>query len=125
RAPTALALTEKAMNKDDVLTANADSLFYVFGGAFTGAPTDGLKETVLIKSSKNSQLVDPMSAQFGGEQIIKDFVSSNTEYALAVRLAGKFKTAFPEGKPKAPDAKPEEPKPEGDNDDEKKPEAAA
>jgi ABC-type uncharacterized transport system involved in gliding motility auxiliary subunit len=57
-----------------------------------------------------------MSAQFGGEQIIKDFASSNTEQALAVRLAGKFKTAFPDGKPKA--ATTEEKK------DEKKPEPA-
>lgn len=117
RAPTALALTEKAMNKDDVLTAETDSVFYVFGGAFSGTPAEGLKQTVLIHSSPNSQLVDPMSAQFGGEQIIKDFSKSGTEYALAVRLTGKFKTAFPEGKPKPaeppkPDEKPEEKKPE-------------
>jgi ABC-type uncharacterized transport system involved in gliding motility auxiliary subunit len=112
RAPTALALNEKAVNKDDVLTGNIDSLFYVFGGAFSGTPGDGLKETVLIKSSKNSQLVDPMSAQFGGEQIIKSFNASGTEYALAIRLTGKFKTAFPEGKPKPPETKTDEKKPE-------------
>lgn len=112
RAPTALALNEKAVNKDDVLTGNIDSLFYVFGGAFSGTPGDGLKETVLIKSSKNSQLVDPMSAQFGGEQIIKSFNASGTEYALAIRLTGKFKTAFPEGKPKPPEMKTDEKKPD-------------
>jgi ABC-type uncharacterized transport system involved in gliding motility auxiliary subunit len=121
RAPTALALTEAAMNKDDVLTANADNLFYVFGGAFTGTPAEGLKQTVLIKSSLNSQLVDPMAAQFGGEQIISDFVSSNTEQALAVRLTGKFKTAFPEGKPKAATPPPAE----GEKTEEKKPDAPA
>jgi len=114
RAPTALALNEKAMNKDDIITADMDSLFYVFGGAFSGTPVEGLKETVLVKSSKNSQLVDPMMAQFGGEQIIKDFNASGTEYALAVRLSGKFKTAFPEGKPKAAEAKPDEAKPPGE-----------
>jgi len=121
RAPTALALTEKAMNKDDVLTANTDSLFYVFGGAFTGTPVEGLKQTVLIHSSPNSQLVDPMSAQFGGEQIIKDFARSGTEYALALRLTGKFKTAFPEGKPKAAEA----PKPDEEKPEDKKPDAPA
>jgi ABC-type uncharacterized transport system involved in gliding motility auxiliary subunit len=56
----------------------------------------------------------------GGEQTIKDFKASNTEYNLAVRLSGKFKTAFPEGKPKAPEPKPEDGKPE-----EKKPDAPA
>ncbi len=108
RAPAVLALNEKAVNKDDVLTADADNLLMVFAGAFFGTPVEGLKETVLIKSSKNSQLVEPMMAQMGGEQIIKDFSPSGTEYALAIRLAGKFKTAFPEGKPKAPETKPEE-----------------
>jgi ABC-type uncharacterized transport system involved in gliding motility auxiliary subunit len=75
----------------------------------------------MIKSSTNSQLIDPMSAQMGGEQLITDFKASGTEYALAVRLEGKFKTAFPEGKPKAPEPKPEDGKPP----EEKKPDAPA
>lgn len=116
RAPAVLQLTEKAVNKDDVLTGDADNLLMVFAGAFSGTPAAGLTQTVLIKSSKNSQLVDPMTAQMGGEEVIKTFAPSGTEYSLAVRLAGKFKTAFPEGKPKAPEAKPadgqEPPKPE-------------
>ncbi|MEY3112309.1 MAG: hypothetical protein RIT23_1440, partial [Actinomycetota bacterium] len=53
-----------------------------------------LKQTVLIKSSKDSQFVDPMMAQMNGEQIIKDFSASGTEQILALRLTGKFKTAF-------------------------------
>jgi ABC-type uncharacterized transport system involved in gliding motility auxiliary subunit len=118
RQPAVLALNEKAINKDDIITADANNLFFIFAGAFSGTPAEGLKQTVLIHSSKNSQLVDPMSAQFGGEKIAGDFVASNTEMPLAVRLTGKFKTAFPEGKPKAPEtppapgAKPEEKKPE-------------
>ncbi|RFC41938.1 MAG: auxiliary component [Verrucomicrobia bacterium] len=101
RQPAVLALNEKASNRDDVVSADANNLFMVFAGVFSGTPVEGLKQTVLLHSSKNSQLVDPMSAQFGGEKIIKDFAASNTEHPLAVRLSGKFKTAFPEGKPKA------------------------
>ena len=116
REPAALQLTEKAVNKDDVLTAKADNLFMVFAGAFSGKPADGLQQTVLINSSGNSQLIDPMMAQMGGEQVIKDFKASGTEFPLAVRLTGKFKTAFPEGKPKVPEPPPDPAKP-----DEKKP----
>jgi ABC-type uncharacterized transport system involved in gliding motility auxiliary subunit len=112
RAPTVLMLTEKAVSKDDVLTADIDNLVFVFAGAFSGTPVDGLKQTVLIKSSINSQLVDPMMAQMSGEELLKNFQASGTEYPLAVRLTGKFKTAFPDGKPKAPDAKPDEKKPD-------------
>jgi ABC-type uncharacterized transport system involved in gliding motility auxiliary subunit len=36
---------------------------------------------------------------------MKDFKPSGTEYALAIRLTGKFKTAFPDGQPKDKDAK--------------------
>lgn len=118
RQPAVLALTDAAINRDDVITASADNLFFAFAGTITGTPVAGLKETVLLHSSKNSQLLDAMGAQFGGEKTIQDFVPSQTEYALAVRLTGKFKTAFPEGKPKAaeptpaPGEKPEEKKPE-------------
>ncbi len=42
-----------------------------------------------------------MTASIGGEQIVKDFKPDNINYALAVRLTGKFKTAFPDGPPKA------------------------
>jgi ABC-type uncharacterized transport system involved in gliding motility auxiliary subunit len=120
RVPGVLALTENAVNKEDVLTVNADNLYLVFAGAFTGTPVDGLKETVLMKSSKDSELIDPMMAQMNGEEILKDFKPSGTEYTLALRLTGKFKTAFPEGKPKAAPAAPDESKPE-----EKKPETPA
>jgi ABC-type uncharacterized transport system involved in gliding motility auxiliary subunit len=96
-----LALNEKATNRDDIVSSDANNLFFVFAGAFSGTPVEGLKQTILLHSSKNSQLVDPMSAQFGGERIIKDFTSSNTEHPLALRLTGKFKTAFPGGKPGA------------------------
>jgi len=58
-----------------------------------------LKETVLLKSTKDSQLVDGFMANLAGENIIKEFKPSGTEYALAIRLTGKFKTAFPDGKP--------------------------
>ena len=82
-----------------------------FAGAFTGKAADGLKETVLLKTSPKSQLVDGVIASIGGENIIKDFKPSNTNYALAVRLTGKFKTAFPAGKPKKADDKDSKDKP--------------
>jgi gliding motility-associatede transport system auxiliary component len=74
-----------------------------FAGAFTGKPVEGLSETVLMKTSSYSQLVDSFAATAQGEAAVKGFQPSGTEYALAVRLTGKFKTAFPDGKPKAED----------------------
>lgn len=101
RQPAVLALNEKATNREDIVSAESNNLIFAFAGAFSGTPAEGLKQTILVHSSKNSQLAEPMSAQSGGEKLVKDFVSANTEHTLALRLTGKFKTAFPDGKPKA------------------------
>jgi ABC-type uncharacterized transport system involved in gliding motility auxiliary subunit len=99
--PTVLVLNKQGIDNDDIVTSQIDNLVMLFPGAFTGKVADGLKETVLLHTSPESELVDGMTASIGAEQIIKDFKPSNIDYALAVRLTGKFKTAFPDGPPKA------------------------
>jgi ABC-type uncharacterized transport system involved in gliding motility auxiliary subunit len=109
--PTVLLVNKNGVNKDDIVTSQIDNLVLPFAGAFTGKPADGLKETVLIHSSPESELADGVTASIGAEQIIKDFKPSGVDYAMAVRLTGKFKTAFPDGPPKpAKDDKEEPPK---------------
>jgi len=120
-APAVLSLTAAGINKDDVVTSQIDNIWLPFAGAITGTPVPGLKETVLLKSSKESQLVDGFMANLSGENVMKEFKPSGTEYALAVRLTGRFKTAFPNGKPE--DKKDEAPKTDADKKDtDKKPE---
>jgi ABC-type uncharacterized transport system involved in gliding motility auxiliary subunit len=98
-APAILSLTEQAVNTNDVVTSQIDNILMPFAGAFTGTPVEGLKQTVLLNSSPQSQLVEKFMAEFGGESIAKDFKASGKEHALAVRLTGKFKSAFPDGAP--------------------------
>jgi ABC-type uncharacterized transport system involved in gliding motility auxiliary subunit len=98
-APAVLSVSGEGINSDDIVTSQIDNIWLPYAGAFTGTPAQGLKETVLLKSTKDSQLVDGFMANLGGENIIKEFKPSGIQYALAVRLTGKFKTAFPEGKP--------------------------
>lgn len=110
--PAVLSLTREALASDDVVTSQIDNLLLPYAGVFAGTPATGLKQTVLMKSSPNSMLIDKIMAEFGGGAD-RDFKPSGTEYSLAIRLTGKFKTAFPDGKPGA--AKADEP-----NEDEKK-----
>jgi ABC-type uncharacterized transport system involved in gliding motility auxiliary subunit len=98
--PTVLLLNKDGVNDQDVVTSQIDNLVLPFVGAFTGKPAEGLKETVLLHTSKESSLVEGVTASMGAEQIVKDFKPSGVDYALAVRLTGKFKTAFPDGPPK-------------------------
>jgi ABC-type uncharacterized transport system involved in gliding motility auxiliary subunit len=97
--PTVLVVTKSGINSDDVVTSQIDNLVMPFAGAFVGTPASGLKETVLLHSSPESELVDSMTSSMAHEQIVKDFKASETNYALAVRLTGQFKTAFPDGPP--------------------------
>lgn len=98
-APAVLSLTEDSVNTNEVVTSQIDNLLLPFAGVFTGTPVGDLKQTVLLHTSPQSQLVEKFMAQFSGAQIEKDFKASGQEYTLALRLVGKFKTAFPEGKP--------------------------
>jgi ABC-type uncharacterized transport system involved in gliding motility auxiliary subunit len=100
-APTWLGLTADGINRDDVATSEIDNIWLPMCGAFTGAPVAGLKETVLLNSSKDSELVDAAAAGMQGAQVLNGFKPSGVNYALAVRLTGKFKTAFPSGPPQA------------------------
>ena len=91
-----------AINHDDIATSEIHDIWYPMGGAFTGKPVAGLSETVLLKSSKDAELTDGMMASFSGDKILSDFKPTGIEYALAIRLTGNFKSAFPKGEPQAP-----------------------
>jgi ABC-type uncharacterized transport system involved in gliding motility auxiliary subunit len=118
--PTFLFLGDTAIAKEDVVCQQVDEVLLPFAGTFSGTPVAGLKQTVLLRTSKNSQLVEGFMAQMAPGKVAEEFKSSDTVHNLAVRLEGKFKTAFPEGKPAA---KPDDDK-EDDKKEEKKPEAA-
>ena len=95
--PTVLSLNRTALSRDDVVTGSIETLLYAFGGAFGLKPAEGLKATELVHSSPNSMLVDNAEATKSGDQATRSFKPSGSPMPLAVRLTGKFKTAFPDG----------------------------
>jgi len=97
--PTLLSLNNEALNPDDVVTSQVGTLLLPFGGAFTGKPAEGLTATTLVHTSKNWMPVDLIIATLSGEPSTRGFEPQGSEAPLALRLAGKFKTAFPNGPP--------------------------
>ncbi len=93
--PTVLSLNRTAFNRDDIVTSQIETLLYAFGGAFE-VKTD-LRVTELVKSSPDSMLVDNANATKAGDEATRAFKPSGNAMPLALRLTGKFKTAFPEG----------------------------
>jgi ABC-type uncharacterized transport system involved in gliding motility auxiliary subunit len=106
--PTVLSLNRTAFSRDDVVTGQIETLLYAFGGAFEIKTPENLKATELVRSSPNSMLIDTANATKSGDEATRSFKPSGQPMPLALRLTGKFKTAFPEGvkedekKPAAP-----------------------
>lgn len=99
KAPTAPTLTGDAINDENPATAQLNDVWMVLPGGFTGKPADGLSAEVLMHSSTDTQLVSSFQAEALSDDIVNKFESSNTKYDLAILLSGKFKSAFPSGKP--------------------------
>ena len=106
--PTVLSLNRTAFSRDDIVTGQIETLLYAFGGAFEVKAPEGLRVTELIKSSPNSMLVPNANATKSGDEATKAFKPSGHSLPLALRLTGKFRTAFPDGLKEGdkPDAKP-------------------
>jgi len=110
RAPGILALGPDSIDPDSVVTGDVDSLFMALAGTFQGDPAEGLQRTSLVFSSKQSALFDPGFTQTSPEAVEREFKPTGVDYPIAIKLEGKFKTAFPAGKPKAvPEGQPQMP----------------
>ncbi len=102
--PSFLFMNATGINKDDAVTSQSDDLWIPFAGAFTGKAADGLTQDVLLKTTDKSQIVDGVTAQLNGQKVVDDFKPSGVNYTLGMRLSGKFKTAFADGRPGATNA---------------------
>jgi ABC-type uncharacterized transport system involved in gliding motility auxiliary subunit len=102
--PTVIQLDGNALSKDDVTTANLGTALLAFSGAFKGKAADGLKESVLMHTSPMVKMVDTANAMARGEEAVRGFQPDGTEHPIALRLTGKFRTAFPDGRPKPKEA---------------------
>ena len=112
--PVALRLPKEAINKDERITADLQSLLLMSAGAVEAESREGLTATVLAHSSEASEKIDTAAAEKLRRESLTNFSPSGQRQPLVVMLSGKFKTAFPNGKPKAPAENPETGGAEGD-----------
>ncbi len=107
--PTFLTIQKDGINRDEPVTSQLELVQLFSAGAFTVQPKDGIKAVTLVESSENSQLIDTSTAEKSRRDALTTFQGEGKKRILAVRLSGKFTTAFPEGAP-ANDAPPATPK---------------
>lgn len=104
--PTALQLPAEAINREDRITSGLNSLVMVTAGAFSIDKRDGITSSILASSSEESAMIDVADAEKArSPQGLTSFSPSGRKQLLGIQLTGKFKTAFPNGKPAAPSNK--------------------
>lgn len=87
--------------KDSVITKDLGSIIMFLPGAFTKTGKEGITATSLVQSTTKAGFVDSMRASQLDPTLQRTLKSNGTAYDLVTHLSGTFKTAFPDGKPKA------------------------
>lgn len=100
--PVELQLPREALSTEDRITSDLQTLRMLMAGSFNLDKKDGIEASVLVSSSEASELIDATAAEKLMSERMTSFNPSGRRQVMAVRLSGKFKTAFPGGKPKGP-----------------------
>jgi ABC-type uncharacterized transport system involved in gliding motility auxiliary subunit len=100
--PTAITLSNDSFNKASRLTKDLTSIFTMTCGTFTLSNKEGINATTLVESTQSAATISVADADALRSQGLKaGFSPLGTALPIVVQLDGKFKTAFPEGKPAA------------------------
>lgn len=96
-----LAIREDLLNREEVTTAQLDHLNLATAGSLLQVEDARTRMTPLLSSSKQSMLIDGMSAAFMPDpvKLISEFSPSGVSFTIGARVSGPARTAFPEGPP--------------------------
>ena len=97
--PLWLSPRAQSFSKEALITADLDSMLFAVAGSIEVVPDSGYHVVPLIQSSTNNAMVDAFVHGMDVQTLRRDFAPSGIKRNLAVRITGKFKTAFPDGKP--------------------------
>lgn len=99
--PSWLSLDKSALNRDNFITAQLESMVTVLPGVIQRIPEVEIHYEPLIQSSEKSQLIDRFKARGSLRDKRRNFEPSGIRYDLGVVIKGIFQTAFPDGPPES------------------------
>jgi ABC-type uncharacterized transport system involved in gliding motility auxiliary subunit len=106
-----LGLDAGAMSQDDPITSGLSTVNFGVAGYFELAEGATAKLTPLMSSSVEAEAMPAERFQFLPDptELLNGFTPDGKQYALAVRLEGPLKSAFPDGAPQRPEGQEESP----------------
>lgn len=101
-----IGFNRNSMNRKDVLTSTLDSINTMTVGALRKKEGATIEFEPLIESSVNAMLMPVARAAIleNSRSLLEGFKASGERYAVAARVHGKLKSAFPNGAPATPGA---------------------
>jgi len=97
--PMWISARAEAFNSSDIVTSQLENMLFPIAGALKKAEGSGHEFIPLVQSSARSSLVNAFMVHLGADGVRRDFVSANEQFNIAVRMRGKFTSAFPGGPP--------------------------
>lgn len=97
-----LSVGRDGMNRQDVSTAAMNELMLAGVGTFVGEPVDGITKTPLLKSSRASGTVATFIGSRRDDGGVNMVQPADHRQVLAMRLRGRFPSAYPDGRPSHP-----------------------
>jgi ABC-type uncharacterized transport system involved in gliding motility auxiliary subunit len=96
-----VGLNRDSMNTKDVVTATLDSINVMTAGVLTKKDGATIQFEPLLQSSADSELLPAMRVAFlaDSQSLLEDFKPTGQRYAVAARIHGKLKSAYPNGAP--------------------------
>ncbi|RPI79019.1 MAG: hypothetical protein EHM45_04505 [Desulfobacteraceae bacterium] len=104
-SPVWISVRSPFFNKTDIVSSQLKSMLFPLAGALKKSEGNDYLFEPLIQSSENAALMQSYVASFGTMAVRREFTPAGKRLNLAVRVHGKFKTAFSEGRPQ--DGKPQ------------------
>jgi ABC-type uncharacterized transport system involved in gliding motility auxiliary subunit len=100
-----IGFNRNSMNDKDVVTSALDSINTWTVGALKKKDGAEIQFEPLIQSSANAMLLPTSRVAFmpDSRSLLEGFQPSGERYAIAARVTGKLKSAFPDGAPKSDD----------------------
>jgi ABC-type uncharacterized transport system involved in gliding motility auxiliary subunit len=97
--PMWISVAGEHVNREDQITSMLEKMLLPVAGVWEKKESfaKGLEWKPLISTSKQSALMEAFRANIGADAIRAEFKSDGKASVLAVRLDGKFPTAFPAG----------------------------
>lgn len=105
-----LEISKGQINEKDVLAASIERLHLASAGILTKVDGATSSVTPIIETTPSGGELDAAKLSFQPDPLalLRDFKAGSKPLMLAARISGEAKSAFPDGKPKPAEAKPDE-----------------